>query len=95
MKALLYTSDPYEPSGVIGLFETEEQKQAILNGYEKSIQDWHKSHLKTIKFPGWYYPQQWNTFEECYNGTIDALIEREVKSLKEIEIPVGIYGEYY
>jgi hypothetical protein len=35
LKALLYTSDPYEPSGVIGLFETEEQKQNIVGQYKK------------------------------------------------------------
>lgn len=33
MKALIYTSDPWEPSGVIGLFETEEQKQNILEAF--------------------------------------------------------------
>lgn len=33
LRRLLYTSDPHEPSGTIGIYETEEQKQAIIEAY--------------------------------------------------------------
>lgn len=70
MKALLYTSDPYEPSGVIGLYETEEQKQEIIKGY--------KEYLKIE-----------------YSYLTETQIDTDVAVLKEIEIPVGIFGQYY
>lgn len=70
MKALLYTSDPYEPSGVIGIYETEEQKQEIIKGYEE---DFRKA-----------YPE----FSEEY-------VKQEIEELREIEIPIGVYGQYY
>lgn len=87
MKALLYTSDPYEPSGVIGLFETEEQKQAIIQGYIKTLRndcrwemDWHK----------------WQTATPEEKAADHQLrIKHEVGALQEIEIPVGVYGQYY
>ncbi len=52
MKALLFTDDPWCPSGVIGLFETEEQKQSILTQYENNIRGRHLEYLNTVKFPG-------------------------------------------
>jgi hypothetical protein len=70
VRALLYTSDPYEPSGVIGLFETEEQKQAILQGYVAYMR----------REFSWYADRP------------DTDITWE---LREIEIPIGVYGEYY
>jgi hypothetical protein len=33
IKALLYTSDPYEPKGVIGLFQNEQEKKKIQKEY--------------------------------------------------------------
>jgi len=95
MKALLYTDDPWCPSGVIGLFETEEQKQIILKGYEESIKQRQTEYLKTVKFPGWWQSQEWATREEAFKATIGKTIEQEVALLKEIEIPIGTYGEYY
>lgn len=95
MKALLYTNDPYEPSGVIGLYETEEQKQTILEGYKKSIENYQKEHLSTVKFPGWWKDRVWGTREEAYNTTIEEKVKQEVMALREIEIPIGVYGEYY
>lgn len=29
----MYTSDPYEPSRTIGIYETEEQRQSIIDGW--------------------------------------------------------------
>lgn len=89
MKALLYTSDPYEPSGVIGLFETEQQKQDILQQYTEQ---------QTKKIL--------NPLNPTYNGMKEALkseitqnslnsIKQDILSFTEIEIPIGIYGEYY
>ncbi len=95
MKALLFTNDPYEPSGVIGLFETEEQKQTILAQYENNIRERHLKYLNTVKFPGWWATQLWKTREEAYNATIEKEVEQEITALKEIEIPIGVYGEYY
>lgn len=36
LRRILYTSDPYEPSGTIGVYETEEQRQRILAAYLKA-----------------------------------------------------------
>ena len=33
----LYTSDPYEPSGVIGLFRNDTEKQTIIKEYTTDI----------------------------------------------------------
>lgn len=30
---ILYTSDPFEPSGTIGLYQTEEQREFIIKKY--------------------------------------------------------------
>lgn len=36
LRRIFYTSDPYEPSGTIGVYETEEQRQRILAAYLKA-----------------------------------------------------------
>lgn len=51
MKALLYTSDPYEPSGVIGLFETEEQKEKIISDYLAQSKYYMREDLREIDIP--------------------------------------------
>lgn len=79
MKALLYTSDPYEPYGVIGLFETDEQKAAIIAGYEASIRaDW-----KRLEAHG------------TFCDDIESVVQADIEDLKEIEIPIGVFGIYY
>lgn len=95
MKALLYTSDPYEPSGVIGLYETEEQKQTILEEYGEVLDRAHKERLKTVKFPGYYAGYTYQTREEAYEKTVREYVDDDIQALKEIEIPIGVYGEYF
>lgn len=95
MKALLFTDDPWCPSGVIGLFETEEQKQSIIKEYGNSIRQRHQERLNTVKFPGWWATQVWENKEEAYNATVEIEVQKELYALKEIDIPIGVYGEYY
>ena len=79
MKALLYTSDPYAPRGVIGLFETEKQKQNIIKGYiQAQKSDYRQSYMNHIS--------QEKVMEH---------ITYNIKTFTEINIPIGIYGEYY
>lgn len=90
MKALLYTSDPYEPSGVIGLFETEEQRQTILKGFrERFLEDRQKNQ--------WTWPKDAESQERLRQYLADGpkQAEEEIKRLTEIEIPIGVYGEFY
>jgi len=39
LKRLMYTSDPHEPSGTIGIYETEEQRNNIIKDYIKDCLD--------------------------------------------------------
>lgn len=88
MKALLYTSDPYEPSGVIGLFETEQEKQVILQGFKDKVQR-RRAQFVTSMF------QATEAQKNHYLNQNPLYIQQEVDSLTEIEIPIGVYGEYY
>lgn len=89
MKALLYTSDPYEPSGVIGLFETEKQKQNILLQHRK---EWEETDLPNYKRENNYY-KNLPLIERLRKAEEDYLFI--VHSLQEIEIPIGEYGQYF
>lgn len=84
MKALLMTSDPYEPSGVIGLFETEEQRLAIIEGFKES----HRQYCLESNKVAWRGMVQ-------SPEDIEKYAERRAAELKEIDIPIGVYGEYY
>jgi len=44
VKALLYTSDPYEPCGVIGLFRNNQEKEKI----QKEYFDYQKKHWPNL-----------------------------------------------
>lgn len=88
MKALLITNDPYEPSGVIGIYDTEEQKQAVIAGWKAAeTAAWAKSYR--IRPPHW-------DVEEWEKRKQEALIFRlNIRELTEVEIPIGVYGQYY
>jgi hypothetical protein len=86
MKALLITS---EPSGVIGIYETEEQKKAIIAEWIAEETERWEEYFK-IRPPHWT-PEKWEVFKR------ESLASRtDIKNeLTEIEIPVGVYGRYY
>lgn len=90
MKALLYTSDPYEPSGVIGLFETEEQKQAIISGYRAEMIRTRKKDYTTEDSSGFY---NWLPLEQRLKK-FEEEVESDIANWEEVEIPVGVYGPY-
>jgi hypothetical protein len=88
MRALLYTSDPYEPSGVVGLYETEEQRQNILEQYAATVRKRRQEHLKG--------PWRGNDdYRKTLLPKLEQHVQEEVDQLKDIEIPVGVYGEFY
>ena len=89
MKALLYISDPYEPAGVIGLFETEKQKQNILLQHRK---EWEETDFPNYKKED-NFCQNLPLIERLRKAEEDYLFI--VHSLQEIEIPVGEYGQYF
>ena len=83
-----------ENSGVVGLFETPEQRRQILIGLRiKETANWKESY--PIKMPfGWKKGEEIAWFKV----RLDALIQRTTESgvgLKEINIPIGVYGEYF
>jgi hypothetical protein len=89
MRALLFTCDPYEPSGVVGLYETKEQKATILRQHREH---WEKYELPKYQQEDYHYrwlplTERLQKAEESYSGIVDELIE--------IEIPIGVYGCYY
>lgn len=95
MKALLYTSDPYEPSGVVGLFENEEQKKAILLGYRRELIRRYVRGLQTVRFPSYYAGVLYQTRKEAFFRSIEQHLQEQLNALKEIEIPIGEYGQYF
>jgi hypothetical protein len=64
MRRILYTSDPYEPSGTIGVYSTEEERQAILSAYLEDVmkdtslaKEWYLVYLTDEEFTlGVYHP---------------------------------------
>jgi len=89
MKALLYTSDPYEPSGVIGLFENDEQKQNILRQHKE---EWNRTELPQYQKENCFY-SQFPLEERLLLAAEDYL--RTLNNLEEIDIPIGQYGNYF
>jgi hypothetical protein len=90
-KALLVTSDPYEPSGVIGLFDTDEQKQAILTGYREQLKMEEDRFLESWTSRD----QEDEDRKQRYIKDSPKHIERWVAALTEIEIPMGVFGNFY
>jgi len=102
IKALFYTSDPYEPSGLLGVFNTEEEKQNILrNIAEIALQDkvkWYH-HLDDENYNDYLFQireeEQLASKKEALDFVLKKLTDKVMSAKeyteKEIEIGVGKY----
>ena len=87
MRGVFYIANPYELSGLLGLYETPEQRQNIIDSYRLQEEE----AIKSYSYPASFDKEYIDTDIQKRIKNID----RQIQQFFDREIPVGVYGPFY